>query len=161
MWMNLVFQITGRSHLWSLYLRVFGRSLWRRATIINLLSVLLINSLKHLWSCSSPEEFFFLFISSTVHIFHIFRFYPIQFHNLWQLYLIEFLMLLIGQGLPELQHLVWWRLLTWFGRFVLFTNLRLKKISVGVFGLLSFYPNNRRHWLVLYWKYLKEYPVYA
>ena len=47
-----------------------------------------------------------------------------------QLYLIELLGLLTGQGLLELWHLIYPRLLTGFGMLVFFTNLRLREFQV-------------------------------
>ena len=48
----------------------------------------------------------------------------------WQLYLIELLGLLRSQGLRELLHLIYPRLLTGFGMLVLFTNLGFMEFQV-------------------------------
>ena len=47
-----------------------------------------------------------------------------------QLYLIEFLLLLTGLGILELQQLIYSRLLTEFGMLVFFTNLGLMEFQV-------------------------------
>ena len=52
-----------------------------------------------------------------------------------QLYLIELLGLLTGLGLLKLWHLIYPRLLTWFGMLVFFTNLSLMEFHVRCLAL--------------------------
>ena len=71
-----------------------------------------------------------------------------QLHIFWQLYPIELLGLLIGLGLPKLQHLLYPGLLTGFGMQIFFTNLTCMEFQV-IFGLISSFLSNRQLQVVL------------
>ena len=60
-----------------------------------------------------------------------------------QLYLIEFLGLLTGLGIVELQHLIYTRLLPGFGMLLFFTNLSYGTLG-QIFRLISSFLSNRR-----------------
>ena len=82
-----------------------------------------------------------------------------------QLYLIELLGLLTGQGLLELWHLIYPRLLTGFGMLVFFTNLSLMEFQVrylALFLLFSVIDDFEWFWMEslhkniqLMWEFLK------
>ena len=46
-WRNLVFQIVGRSYLWTMYLRMLGRGIWLKATALLVFFLYLDKSLKN------------------------------------------------------------------------------------------------------------------
>ena len=78
----------------------------------------------------------------------------------WQLCLIELLGLLKGRRLPELQYLIYTRLLTEFGKLVFF-KLWCYRMSGQVFGLISSFLSNRQLQVVLDGKSSQEHPANA
>ena len=85
-WRNLVFQIVGRSYLWTMYLRMLGRGIWLKATALLVFFLYLDKSLKKLLNNRLVDRLkkcgFFLISSMVSGLLN-------QLQIFWQLHLIE------------------------------------------------------------------------
>ena len=108
---SLVFQIVGRFHQCSLYLRMLGKGLQLKTTTLLVFFLWLVKSLKNLWIMGFLITWgnvaFFLISKMVLDLLN-----QLQIFSLW--YLIEVLGFLTGLGLLELWHLIYLRYLQGF-----------------------------------------------
>ena len=133
---NLVFQIFGRSPLWSVYLRMLGRGLGLKTTTLLLFFLWLVKSLKNLQITG------LLFPSKKVTSYLIFSMDSgllDQLQIFKQSHLMKLLGLLTGLGLMELWHLIYPRLLTGSGMLFFFINSNLRQFQVRQLVLIHLF----------------------
>ena len=156
-WRSLVFQIIGRSHWWSLYLRMLGKGLLLKTTALLVFFLWLVKSLKlvnnrivdDLEKCGLFSDFRNGFRSSqstgdllTVVFDRLVR----PFNRSGAIWAVA---LDISKAFDRVWHAG------------LLHKLKSYEISGQIFGLISSFLSNRQLWVVLGGKSSKEYPVNA
>ena len=107
----------------SLYVKIFGRGLWLKATALLVLFLCIVKVVNirlviRLEKCGPFPDFQYGF---GLHV---------QLQIFWQLYLVELLGILISVGLLRQWHIIYPMLLTRCSILVFFTNLNLTKFQV-------------------------------
>ena len=118
------FPSVGKSHLWTLYLRMLRKVLWQKTTVWLVFFLLLLNLMTALRKVG-----FFLISSKTFHSMGDFLSVASD----------RIIMVLIDAGLLELQNLIYPELLTGFGTQVFITNSCLFKFQIRYLILYHYF----------------------